>query len=872
MIQSLKIVARTLGLLSVFILLLAAPSPASSPFQEGDLFGGDQGEEEEEDLFGDDDDLFGDDDLTGDGKKAAKARVYDPKLVEAITALESAPHDPSRLEATARAALAVGEADMAFWYANLALASLPETTKNKKARENLIKLRTEIGAPGMTPEELQNEVSREIFDMAKACEKKKLYANAASLLELCIGTSMQSRAEERLAKMFSKKKAIQALIESGIDFEIPGGRKVNEKKRRQVNKKNTTWEDPYEIKGKYYIVRSDMGYDYTHAFLDAMEQMNSFYRTVFNYKVRGGTMRSCRIDVYKNRQVFDAVELENRGQPIDPNVGGFFVPGENRVATYDSRSMGGTIDDLWSTLFHEASHQFTRAVLPGLLLTWLNEGTASYFEGAFLQPGGSVAKNRIPKMRLRSLYSLLGFQKGKEGEYMQQRKPRADAPTLEQVITYYRPGSYPGAYYPYGWGLVYFFHNYEDENSERIYLPIYKKFMLTYKSGGDHDIKARFVEYFVTEAGITGVDTFDDFEEHWMTWIRNLYDVHYGGPEQAAKLVTKGKLQTKNKKYEYALASFRWALEKDSKNNAARMLYAETAIELERWDLAAFHLRQLEASTRQIIDQDSPMPMVTAKTAGEVRTYALDKLGEVNARLRDGLVASVDQFVTKTQEVAETYVQADRPLSALYLLESSARLVNGDARLLTAAEDIELESGVSLKRGYRPLVPDDLDGWSARNTFKAKGGILSVKAGRGVNTAVFEDAPPIPYRWEVDIELEDKSDMPLAGITFGSTLQGEQMMAWLADMRRVALLISSPDEVGLIPSDMVRLEKAEGSKKKPSRKNVHLAIEVYEDRVIFFANGVQLLEKKMTELETRGRVGVFVEGATATFTNMRIEY
>jgi hypothetical protein len=796
----------------------------------------------------------------------------DPKLIEAVKGLETAPNDVAQLEATARAALAAEQNDLAFWYASLALAKLPDETKTKKLRKVISELRLAIGAPGITPEELQDAVSREIFDMAKACEKKKLYANAADLLKLCMGTSMQSRAEARLTKMFSKKKAVEALIESGIDFEIPGGRRVNKKKRASVNKKNMNWEDPYEIKGKYYIVRTDMGYDYAHAFLDAMEQMNSFYRTVFNYKVRGGTMRSCRIDVYSTREIFDRVELENRGQPIGPNVGGFFVPGENRVATFDSRSTGGTIDDLWSTLFHEASHQFTQAVLPGLMLTWLNEGTASYFEGAFLQPGGSVAKNRIPKTRLRSLYRLLGFNKGKEGDYVKDRKPHPNAPTLEQVITYHRPGSYPGEYYPFGWGLVYFFHNFEDDNSERIYLPIYKEFMLTYKSGGDHDIKARFVEYFVTEAGIEGVTNFEEFEEHWMTWIRGLHDMHYGGPEQAEHLIVRGKHQLENEKLEYALDSFRWGLEKGPKNNTARIHYAEAAMLLERWDLAAFHWRKLESATRRIIEQDSPMPTVADKTAGEVRAFALEKLGEVNPRLRDGLVNSVDLFVAKAQEVANEYVDGDRPLSALYLLESSARLVDGDARLLTIAQDIETESGVSLKRGYRPAVSEDLEGWSAPDSFSGSGGVLSVVSKPGINTAVIEEAPPIPFRWEVSIKLDDQSDFPLAGITFGSTLNDEQMLAWIADTRRIAILVTDPDTQALVPDEMKRLKKAEGSKKKPSRSEIHLAIEVREDRVVFFANGQEVFDKEMPASKSRGRVGVFVQGTSATFSDMRIEY
>ena len=793
----------------------------------------------------------------------------DPELLEAIEALEYAPNDVARLEATARVALESGEPDMAFWYASLALAQLPDDSKSKKTRKALEEFRAQIEVPGISPEELQEEMSREVFAMARACEKKKLYANAADLLQLCIGTAMQARAEARLQKMFSKKKAIQALIESGIDFEVPGGKRVNKKTRAQVNKKNTTWEKAYEIKGRYYILRSDMGYDYTHAFLDAMEQMNAFYRGVFNYKVRGGTMRSCRIDVYKNREAFDKNESKARGETIDPNVKGFFVPDENRVATYDPRSEGGTIDDLWSTLFHEASHQFTAAVLPGLELTWLNEGTASYFEGAFMQPGGSVAKNRIPRTRLRSLYSLIGFRKGKS---LEQRMPRGDAPTLEDVITYYGQGSYDGAYYPYGWGLVYFFHNFEDENSERVYLPIYKEFMLTYKSGGAHDIKGRFVEYFVEKAGVDGVESFDDFEEQWMTWIRDLYDLHYGGPEKASLLVEKGLQQLENEKPAYALDSFRWALEKNPKNNQARMHYAEAAILMERWDLAAFHWRKLESQSRRFIDQDTAMPGMHDMSAGEVRTLALEQLGVVNPRIRDGLVNSVDAFVERAQAVALSFVDEDFPLSALYLLESSSRLVGGDARLLTAALEIEEETDVSLTRGFRPTVTDDLDGWSARSSFSARKGVLRVTAEPGINTATIEDTPSIPFRWEATIELSGKEGMPIAGISFGTTETGSQRVAWLADMGQMALLVETTPGGGLLPSNISRVKSADPRGVDPSRTKIHLAIEVLEDQVIFYANGHEVFDKDFSPTELRGRVGVFVQGANATFTNLRFEY
>ena len=124
----------------------------------------------------------------------------------------------------------------------------------------------------------------------------------------------------------------------------------------------------------------------------AMEQMNVFYRSVFRYKERGGTMARCKLHVYKHRSEFDE---HNADLDLSPSTKGFFMPGANEVHTYDPRTdpYPDTLEGLWGTLFHEASHQFTRAALSPAVPTWLNEGTASYFEGARLLANGTVQTN-----------------------------------------------------------------------------------------------------------------------------------------------------------------------------------------------------------------------------------------------------------------------------------------------------------------------------------------------------------------------------------------------------------------------------------------------------------------------------------------------
>src|SRR5262249_38779145 len=142
-----------------------------------------------------------------------------------------------------------------------------------------------------------------------------------------------------------------------------------------------------------------------------------------------------------------------------------------------------------------------------LIPAWLNEGTASYFEGARLRTNGSVETNLIPEERLFYLEKSL-----KEGQ-----------PKLKDVVSFYKPGSYEGSYYPFGWGLVYFLLNYEDDKCERVYVQPYQDYIAAYSSGGKHDVLGRFVEYFVTKPKQPGVATFEDFEKRWSNWILDLH-------------------------------------------------------------------------------------------------------------------------------------------------------------------------------------------------------------------------------------------------------------------------------------------------------------------------------------------------------------
>ena len=67
----------------------------------------------------------------------------------------------------------------------------------------------------------------------------------------------------------------------------------------------------------------------------------------------------------------------------DARPSGWWSPGEWTVTCYDTRTTSGSLDAMLETLFHEASHQFmTMVTKGGWAPSWLNEGTATFFEGA----------------------------------------------------------------------------------------------------------------------------------------------------------------------------------------------------------------------------------------------------------------------------------------------------------------------------------------------------------------------------------------------------------------------------------------------------------------------------------------------------------
>ncbi len=265
---------------------------------------------------------------------------------------------------------------------------------------------------------------------------------------------------------------------------------------------------PVELESERYLMEANLEPEVTQLVAETMDDVFNYYVQVYFDGDEGrAKKRKATIRIHPDQA---SMMTEWTGPPR--SVGGWWSPGEWKVYCYDTRSSAGTLDVMLETLFHEASHQFM--TMRGSTPSWLNEGTASFFEGATAMSDHRVLWPDAAAGRLVSLASML---RGKTG------------PTVHDVVSYDEPASYPGEYYPFGWGLVYYLQQFEDpETLEYVWRPYYLRYLedVTTKGGGSMPL---FEEVFLEKGNPGGFETFDDFAAAWEAWIlETIWPLHFG--------------------------------------------------------------------------------------------------------------------------------------------------------------------------------------------------------------------------------------------------------------------------------------------------------------------------------------------------------
>ncbi|MHC5010806.1 MAG: tetratricopeptide repeat protein [Planctomycetota bacterium] len=757
----------------------------------------------------------------------------------ALLGLEFDPDHVALLTLASRAAEGAERGDEALWYAVLAHEAAASAGASTREIDRLAARAAALQPLGPDLLEPITGYADRLFELGDLFFRRKLYVNAVDVFRRCEGTPVAAAAGAALEKLYGRRKAVEALLASGIDVPIRARPRKSPARIAREDRQHEEWEKAWEIKTDNYTVVTNMGYEMGTAISDAMEQMNRYYRVVFDHKRGGGGTARCTIMVYKSRAEFEEHENEH-----DPNTKGFFVPGENRVATYDPRTEGLPLAGLWETLFHECSHQFTSMISTGTIPCWLDEGTAVYLEGARLLPGGRVETNLIHGERLDELKATL----------------EAGRPSLTQLVSYYQDVSYPGDFYAIGGGLVYFVLNYEDESSERVYAPLYEAFMRTYRSGGKHDVFGRFVEYFVTKAKQPGVETFEDFEARFETWMLELHDLYFGPPDRADRILDRARRQRAAEKLDAAVESYRWALRKRPNDPVALRELAEVYEEAKIKDSAISCYRRLLALARQAGGPTSPAPVGDGLTWGEVSSQCMARIERLDrtvaAAIRDLDVA----FNEAAKAAARAYVEAGYPRNALRTLDTALRLQHGEYSLTQERRAVEAETGIDLWRWRRILVEDDLAGWTGSDDWACVDGAIACDSDPPRYLYYQEDLPP-RYRFEATLHLDRADANPYLAVLFGAGPDGVQDMVGV-DKDGFA-------EVNRVVADWILMKDLPASP-DPPREGVRVGVEVDGGTVRFFIAGKEVGSRAYPPEDLQGQVGFMMQEGRVRFTEIRL--
>jgi len=252
----------------------------------------------------------------------------------------------------------------------------------------------------------------------------------------------------------------------------------------------------------HYVLEANLEEELVALVAETMDDIHGYYVTLyFDGDAKAASAAKATIRIHPTRDSM----LSGWSGSSAPE--GWWSPGENRVTCYDTRTTTGSLDWMLETLFHEASHQFMTLLerKGGSAPAWLNEGTSSFFEGATAMADHRVLWPDAAIKRLMSLRAMLGGS--------------MDSPTLEEVLGYGGPGSYPPNYYAWGWGLVYFLQQYEDPTTlEYVYRPLYSRYRERITSRGG-DSRELFDEIFLGDDSPLGHGTLEEFERDWREWI-----------------------------------------------------------------------------------------------------------------------------------------------------------------------------------------------------------------------------------------------------------------------------------------------------------------------------------------------------------------
>jgi hypothetical protein len=734
-------------------------------------------------------------------------------------------------------------------------------------------------------EAILEEWEDSLGEAANKAAAKKQYRLAGHLmdrlLELNAGDKKLDKAYEKLAD-----KAGQQL--SGGAFTAASIRRKSADWLNKENKKHEHWQSPFERKTRHYDIYTNVSWEFAETVSSAMDEINEFYRSIYGYKKKA----RAKIHVMRKRSDFDKMALKVLGRSMPSRgVGGYWVATQKAVVAYDRAydEEGFTQDALWNTLFHEASHQFMTLLTKGRHLPpcWLNEGTATYFEGCEIKADGTIVKNAPALHRLRSWYHLDNSE----------RKH-----SLEELIAHDRnlgadstgSNSYEGEYYSYGWALVYFLLNYE-ENDRRVYgqavtddgkvhesykevrkagklvyREAYDKYLAHFSERGSKGDKYYALEmakkFFVEEIDDPDVPDWEAFEKRWRKYCTSLYHEEQSGPEFADVDQARARGYMLAEDYERARVAAEFADRKRGDDpETYRLLGLASAGEGREADGIYWMVRHWE----------KVWPAGQSEAADEAEQWMLENGGKDVVKF---YVEPTKLAVQQLQDACDEALKADQPLAAVLFAEHGSETIAMDHHELSKHIGLGLEPG---EENALEASGQDLRMWQrayekgeeANRQYLAPGIKVDLvryeKDGLFMNNPEAEGRPGMekvgrrsleylqpPYEIRGKVQVEGGQGLLYMGLDFGGRARSAMVFGFeegapVLRFCRVDLQLDV-DAGRAIPRETVfaGYQLPEGDK-----IDFHMVVNKGEEESYFTANGTDKLALSLEDLPSRRLTG-----------------
>ncbi len=607
-----------------------------------------------------------------------------------------------------------GDKDTAAYALHSWLEVVRAAEKPQVKRKIIKEVEAELAAvdtESKTFRKLTDSYIRELLKLEKEHVKKGRFHSALALLDEVLHIDPHNQEARSLRKEIQREGGADVATEdlfagtdptAGVDAEWIAAEDA----------KHTDWKKAWRKETDYYRIRTNAGYLVLQTAGIAMDQMNQAYRKFFHYKEDGGAVPKIDVHVFKNRDEYLSL---GQGPPVEWSAGHFTG---NAVETY----IGGTegtdgIREMYSTLFHEAAHQFVSLTGKGGVPGWLNEAYASFFEGTTILSNGTVRWNRVNNGRLFALAPRLeagwmsDYEDGVRDASGEWGTPER-APSLRILIENQYAWGPP--WYAPTWGVVYFLYNYRDPDTG---IPVLRKPLHEYYLSGAASVPlSKRVEHF-EEMVLAGekapAHSVDELTGIWKEWLLELRDRQIGKGDPEDDLLHYSDLALSRGDSELALQLLEEAI-----------LYAPDNPEIQ-WELAKV-LEELGANDRASSMYRSFAAELELRGMAEDPRYAqartlmqeLDPLFQRHKRLKERLGKDGLQLARsyRSRGMPRMAMEIARRMSASWSLPEA----------LAFYTEVAKESGISLARwkiAYNELT---LDGWQPNKYYHAYGKLIDV--------------------------------------------------------------------------------------------------------------------------------------------------